>query len=49
MFPKYLLSEHFWTDAQVKEYWTKDLQNKFEHNVRVFEYGYFYFFNIQRV
>ncbi|KAL4120805.1 hypothetical protein QTP88_013426 [Uroleucon formosanum] len=37
MFPKYLLSEHFWTDEQLKEYWTKDQQNNFEHNMNVFE------------
>ncbi|XP_025207943.1 LETM1 domain-containing protein 1 [Melanaphis sacchari] len=38
MFPKYLLSEHFWTDEQLKEYWIKDQQNSFEHNTRVFEH-----------
>ncbi|XP_008190165.1 LETM1 domain-containing protein 1 isoform X2 [Acyrthosiphon pisum] len=38
MFPKYLLSEHFWTDEQIKEYWVKDQQNNFEHNMRVFEH-----------
>lgn len=37
MFPKYLLSEHFWTDEQLKKYWTKDQQTNFEHNIRVFE------------
>jgi hypothetical protein len=37
MFPRYLLSEHFWTDEQLKEYWIKDQQKKFEHNIRVFE------------
>jgi len=37
MFPKYLLSEHFWSDEQLKEYWVKDQQNRFEHNMRVFE------------
>lgn len=37
MFPKYLLSEQFWSDDQIKEYWTKDLQKSFEHNIRVFE------------
>lgn len=40
MFPKYLLSEQFWTDDQLKEYWTQDLQKSFEHNIRVFEYAY---------
>lgn len=38
MLPKYLLSEHFWSEDQLKEYWTKDLQNNYEHNIRAFEY-----------
>lgn len=37
MLPKYLLSEHFWTDEQFQEYCTKDQQKSFEHNIRVFE------------
>lgn len=41
MLPKYMLSEHFWTDEQFKEFWTNNLQNSYEHNIRVFEYGYF--------
>jgi len=37
LFPKYLLSEHFWTDDQLKEYWMKEKEKHFEHNIRVFE------------
>lgn len=37
MFPKYLLTDHFWTDEQRKKYWTENQQKSFEHNVRIFE------------
>lgn len=37
LFPKYLLSEHFWTDDQLKEYWIEEKTKLFEHNIRVFE------------
>jgi len=38
LFPKYLLSEHFWTDDQLKEYWIEEKTKLFEHNIRVFEH-----------
>ncbi|XP_050440467.1 LETM1 domain-containing protein 1 [Adelges cooleyi] len=38
IFPKYLLSEHFWTDEQQKQFWTQDQRKCYEHNVRIFEH-----------
>ncbi|XP_050525025.1 LETM1 domain-containing protein 1 [Daktulosphaira vitifoliae] len=38
IFPKYLLSEHFWSEEQLKQFWTHDQKKCYEQNVRIFEH-----------